>query len=317
MRSTSTKNESATQIDKFRRLARFVVEHHFGSRPSRITYRSGGLSNFVFEATHAEGSYIIRISPDKARLNAFIKEQWCERTVRKIGVPTAEILETGSAIIPFPYVIARSIEGIDGTDHPERKKILVELGRLAAKINSVRTRGFGETFDWSANLLSRNESLKDYLAAEYGCEARLETLRRHRVASTETLKRLERIIRDMGRIKDRPSLSHSDLRLKNVLADPDGKIVAIIDWEKAISNIAPQWELSIALHDLGIDEKEAFIQGYGITSKRLSNIAPYVKAFNLMNYVDEVNRAAAAKDKAALDRVRMRFSGNFDMYSLD
>ena len=316
MRSQSEKNASARQVDKFRRLARFVIQHHFGTKPARIKYKSAGLSNFVFEANHAEGDFIVRISPDKGRLNAFIKEHWCEGVARRAGIPTAEILETGSSIIPLPYVIARSVAGSEGTNHPEREKIIQELGRLAAKINSIRTNGFGETFDWSNNELSRNSTLKEYLEGEFGYEARIETLEKNRMCGPSTIKSLKRTCREMMKLKLRPSLNHGDLRLKNAIADEKGKITAIIDWEEATSNIAPHWDLSIALHDLGVDGKQLFLEGYGITNKRLIEIAPFIKALNLLNYTDSINAAVAAKDNAALERLRMRFAGVFDLYSV-
>ena len=131
-----------------------------------------------------------------------------------------------------------------------------------------------------------------------------------------TIKSLKRITGDMLKIKTRPALNHGDLRLKNVIADEDGKIMAIIDWEKATSNIAPHWELSVALHDLGIDQQQHYIEGYGIKPKRLAEIAPFIKAFNLLNYVDEINRVVTAKDKLALVRLRTRFACTFDLFSL-
>jgi aminoglycoside phosphotransferase (APT) family kinase protein len=316
MPSPSKKKASATQVDKFRRLAREVIGHHFGTGPSRITYRSGGLSNFVFEANHGEGDFVVRISPDKGRLNAFIKEQWCEGVARRAGLPTAEVLETGCSIIPFPYVIARSVEGTDGAKHPEREKILHELGRYAAQINSVRTRGFGETFDWSNNELSRNETLKEYLEGEFGYEGRIQTLKKYQMIDAPTVRSLRSVCREMVTLKGRPSLNHGDMRLKNVIADPQGKIVAIIDWEKATSHIAPHWEMSVALHDLGVDEKQKFIEGYGIKPRRLIEIAPFIKALNLLNYSGYVTTAATEKDKAALEHLRMRLSGALDLNSL-
>jgi aminoglycoside phosphotransferase (APT) family kinase protein len=315
MRSQLKKNASAKQVDKFRRLARFVIEHHFGSKPARIKYKSGGLSNFVFEANHAEGDFIVRISPDKAWLNAFVKEHWCEREARKAGIPTAEILETGMSVIPFPYVIARSVKGIEGTEHTERGKIIQELGRHAAKINSIRTHGFGETFDWSNNELSRNATFKEYFEGEFGYEARIETLGKNQMCAASTIKSLKGVCREMTNLKPRPVLNHGDLRLKNVIADESGKILAIIDWEKATSNIAPHWELSIALHDLGIDRQQQFIEGYGMQSKLLMDIAPFIKAFNLLNYTDAITQATLAKDKVALERMRVRFAGALDLYS--
>ena len=281
-----------------------------------MTYRSGGLSNFVFEVKHREGDFIIRISPDQSRLNAFIKEHWCERVARRTGVPTAEILETGFSVIPFPYVIARSVKGTDGTHHPERKKIVRELGSLAAKINSIRTKGFGETFDWSNNELSHNRTLKDYLDDEYRFDDRIEVLQRSKLCSQPMIRSLKSVCRELRTLKAKPSLSHGDLRLKNVLVDDEGKIVAVVDWEKATSNIAPHWELSLALHDLDIDMQQEFVDGYGLNGKKLAEIAPYVKAFNLLNYTDAINRATEAKDKPELERLRNRLSGVFDLYSL-
>lgn len=312
----STKNASARQVDKFRKLARVVLEHHIGNSPARFKYKAGGLTNFVFEARHPEGEFIVRISPDKAGLNAFVKEHWCERAARRAGIPTAEILETGISVIPFPYVIARSVTGVNGVDHPERNKIIRDLGRYAKKINSIRTRGFGETFDWSNNKLSRNKTLKEYLEGEYGYESRIETLERSGLCPAATIKSLTRVCGEMLKIRSRASLNHGDLRLKNVIANEAGKIVAIIDWDNATSNIAPQWELSLALHDLGVDKQQQFLDGYGITLKKLTDIAPFVKAFNMLNYSDPINEAIIAKDKPVLAQFRMRFAGAFDLYSI-
>lgn len=313
MRSASAKNGSAKQIDKFRRHARFVIEHHFGSRPSRTRYKAGGLSNFVFEVTHGKQDLIVRISPDKSRLNVFVKEQWCERIAREAGIPTARILETGFAVIPFPYVITERIAGREAVGHPEQRRMMRELGSLAAKINTIRTQGFGETFDWSNNELSRNDSFKEFVENEYRVDERLEILERSKLLPAPTMKLLKRVCREMRSIKGKPSLNHGDLRLKNVIVDDDGRIKAIIDWEKATSNIAPQWELSIALHDLDVEMKQQFVEGYGLKEKKFVEMAPFVKAFNLLNYTNEISRA---KDKGAIDRLRLRFARVFDLYSL-
>jgi hygromycin-B 4-O-kinase len=313
---TSKNPSPASKVNKFKELARRVVEHHFGSRPGRIAFKTGGLSNFVFGVKHREGDFVVRISPDAAAVNSFIKEQWTQQAAHKAGVPTAEILEVGSSVIPHPYMITRTVDGDDASSHPMRLEILREMGRLAARIHSVPTKGFGTTFDWSNNLLSRNESWKEYLEVEYNFEGKLEILARHGVADTGKIKSLRKTFRDAVGLRAKPVLNHGDLRLKNVLADKNGKITALIDWEKATSHLAPHWELSLALHDLGIDEKQHFIEGYGIKPKKLSEAAPLVKAFNMLNYIPEVDRAVREKDKARLDHIRARFAGIYDLYSV-
>jgi len=99
------------------------------------------------------------------------------------------------------------------------------------------------------------------------------------------------------------SFNHGDLRLKNILLDSEGRIAAILDWEKCLSQVAPYWELSIALHDLSIDDKEAFLEGYGLNPANYALSAPAVRFFNILNYSTEVSQAAEQGDHPALERL--------------
>lgn len=304
------------EVNKFKEFGRIVMEHHFGSRPTRMEHKTEGLSNFVFSAQQSKQKYIIRISPDPAALNAFIKEQWTQKAAHAAGVVTAEILEVGNSIVPYPYMITRYIPGEPAGHHPKRLSIIRELGEIAARINSIRTNGFGGTYDWSHNLLSLNASWKDYLENEYRYKDKVEILKRHNVMDASQAKRAMQIFREASKLAPRPALCHGDLRLKNVIVDRNGKISGILDWQTATSNIAPQWELSLALHDLGIDEKQVFLEGYEIGHQDLLQAMPLIKAFNVLNYSTEVERAFNQKDSVGLERCRTRLSGAFDMFSL-
>jgi Ser/Thr protein kinase RdoA (MazF antagonist) len=164
-----TENDSPPkEISRAKEMAREVIAHHFGSRPRRIEHKAAGLSNFVFAVKHTEGDFIVRISFDPARINLFIKEQWAQEKAREAGVPTPEILEVGNEFNGNPFMISRSVPGSEATDHPNRLEILREMGRYAALINSISTDGFGSTFDWSNNRLSRKETWKEYLQKD-GC----------------------------------------------------------------------------------------------------------------------------------------------------
>lgn len=308
---------SATEreVNKFKRLVGDVIRHHLGKAPRSIVYKSTGLTNFVFAVKHHEGDFVVRISPEPARLNSFIKEQWSQKAAREAGVPVPDILEVGLDIIAYPYMISTAVEGYEATHHPKRAEILSELGRYAAAINSIRTAGFGETFDWSENRLSRNASFKDYLLKEFCYKEKLDILEKNRMLTAQQVRRLLTIFTQSAAKPAKPVLNHGDLRLKNVIVDKEGKIMAIIDWEGATSNIAPQWEISLALHDLGIDAMQHFLDGYGIKPKKLKDIMPLAKAFNIVNYAAAVTKALLAKDKSALDRYRTRMSGDLAMYS--
>ncbi|HVF45951.1 MAG TPA: aminoglycoside phosphotransferase family protein, partial [Pyrinomonadaceae bacterium] len=286
-----------------------------GEKVSRLTFEDAGMSNFVFSVKAESSKYFIRISPTPTALDSFIKEQWVQARVSKEGIPVAPILETGSSVIPFPYMISEAAAGVAAADHSKRTDILRELGRYAARINAIRVKGYGETYDWSENKLSYNRRFKEFLKDEWNYESRISTLDRFKVCPAETLALIRKAIAKLGKRDPKPVLIHGDLRLKNTMVDEEGRITAILDWEMARSGIF-EWELSVALHDLGIDEKNKFIEGYGLSAKKLAESASAMKLFNILNYAIPVEKAAVKKDKRALEQIRMRLAGDLDLYSL-
>jgi hygromycin-B 4-O-kinase len=299
-----------------RALAQKVITHYFGTKPMRIVSKAGGLSNLVFLAKHADGSLIVRLSTDPGRINSYIKEQWATARVKKLGVPTPEILEVGNEVISYPHMIMRYVAGHEASFHPNRMAIIKELGSYAALINSVKTEGFGSTFDWSKNKLSRNKTWLEFLKKELELDERLTMLRKHKLIGRQEARKLAAALRGVARQPVSSHLTHGDLRLKNVLVSPKGAIASIIDWENCLACIAPHWELSVALHDLTIDEKESFINGYKISGDKFSRMAPGIKAINMINYAPEIKRLAEAKDFARIAMHRVRFEGGLDLYSL-
>jgi hygromycin-B 4-O-kinase len=132
--------------------------------------------------------------------------------------------------------------------------------------------------------------------------------------SKPQLTTLHKTLRDIEDLDANPVLNHGDMRLKNVMVDEAGKITAVIDWEFCSSNVAPYWDL--ALHDLSVDAKQAFLGGYGGSEKEVRALAAILKALNVINYAPFVERAADEKDERQLEQYRIRFSGAPDLYSL-
>jgi hygromycin-B 4-O-kinase len=96
------------KIRHYRRLAKKIVQHHFGQPPSRIVYRRTGLSNYVFVINHVEGQFVVRISPEPEKIGAFTKELWATQKVREVGVPSPEVLAVGN-IGSEPYMVKRQL----------------------------------------------------------------------------------------------------------------------------------------------------------------------------------------------------------------
>ena len=298
-------------------MAAQVLQHHFGSRPRQIKVIHGGLNNYVFEARSRQDDLIVRISCQPDHLQKFMKEQWAVNAARRKRVPTPEILEVCNDVIELPYMISRKVEGRPATNvGRKRAGVLEELGHYTAVINSIKTHDFGHIFDWSPNKLSRNRTWEEYLDKELRVDERIGTLRDSSVLETAVLKKLLGEVQLMRKWNMRPTLTHGDIRLKNVILDENRKISTILDWENCASNVAPYWELSIALHDLTMDEKEIFLQGYGLDLKEFVEISSSIKALNILNYAPIVRLAMERKDKARLASLRSRLNGAFDLYSL-
>jgi hygromycin-B 4-O-kinase len=308
------KKKAPRDLRKLEEMARAIVERHLGSHPRHLEYQTTGLSNHVFVAEHPCGQLIVRISPDKQKLSTYRKEKWAIGRAREAGIPTAEIVAVGDEVVSLPYMLSRRILGREATLHKDRLAILRQLGAHTAQINKIRTHGFGEQFDWNEE--AKPLSWDAFLEEELNVDGRIETLLRNKMITAPRAHRIQNVLKTLRVSVSGATLNHGDIRLKNVMVNRSGKITGIIDWEHCLSSKAPPWELSIALHDLSIDEKEAFLEGYGLPDGELSALAPAVKALNALHYAPFIERAARHKEERKLELYRSRLAGTLDLYSL-
>ncbi len=296
------------------KLARIAAEHHFGGDCDDATSLSGGLSNFVCDVDTRQGAFIVRMSDGKGKLDHYLKEQWVSERARKIGIPTATIVYVGTDPIGVPYMVAEKIRGENASTHPERLKIVRAMGEMTARIHTIETHGYGRIFDWNDDQTTPLKNWTQFLDIDCDVARRLDFLERHKLLKPDQLRTLREVVGEMKAWTASPVLNHGDMRLKNVVVDKTGNLQAVIDWEDSLSCVPPYWDLSIALHDLNIDAKEAFIEGYGASGGALQTWAPFIKAFNILNYVPVVKGAAKDHDEEQLEHLRSRLRGDLDLY---
>ena len=157
---------------------------------------------------------------------------------------------------------------------------------------------------------------KIFLKGELQAENRISILQKHKMLPDKVMRKIQQLLKDISNWNNKPCLQHGDLRLKNVMVDKKGNIMAIIDWEISISSISYFWDLSIALHDLSIDKQGYFLEGYGITGKQTVEIAPTLKLFNILNYAPVIDQIWNEKQKGKLEHYKARLQGALDMFSL-
>ena len=293
--------------------ARAILASRFDENDVQLVRQEGGLSNCVFEAATSGGSLVLRMGPIENRSQAFKRECRAIKHAGAAGVPVPEVVGQGE-LGPWAYICARKIEGESAANHPKRLEIVRRLARLASgRIHSIPTAGFGHDFTFG-HQATNDDGWRQWIEEEFKAADRLTLLNRHGIIDDEQHAGFTGTIATIASWRGSPVLNHGDLRLKNVLVDQDARIVALIDWESCLSAIGPHWDLSIALHDLSVDQKEAFLDGYGLTAEEVRTFAPAWRLFNALNYAPELERILQSGDDTALDHLRMRFSGLLDLY---
>lgn len=309
-------NRSKADIALFAKLSRQLISYHFPKKKFTVKPLGGGLTNYVYAVHAGSDSLVVRISDKPGKIHFFQKEQWAVAKAKEKEIPVPDILEVGNDIIPHPYMISRKIEGEEATHHKCRWDIIQNVGRYAAMIHGIPTKGFGHIFDWSQNTLSKNDSWKDYLEHELNVDHRLGILTKHKILPDIIATRIKKELNKMRKWDLPTCLHHGDLRLKNIMVNKAGDITAIIDWENCISSMGPYWDTSIALHDLSIDAQWKYLNGYEFPHYKLKKMIPAIKVFNFLNYAPEIEGIIRQKDKPKLDHYKLRLQGVLDLFSL-
>lgn len=302
------------QEGQARSLVSRLVQRRFGERPRGLQALGGGLNNHVYQLQAAGQSLVVRLHQDPAKLAVYRKEAWAMGQARKAGVPTPEVLEVGQEG-EHPYMVLRLVDGIPGTHWADGNAVLRQLGQIAARLHQVATQGFGPGV--GAGGRTGQDSWThwaDFLDHGLKVGERLGMLDRVNALPRPARDALTATLAQMRRWSRRPVLQHGDLRLKNVIVSPqDGRIVALIDWEDCLSAPPPHWDLAIALHDLGPDGKEVFLEGYGLSAARFTRIAPQLRALNVLNYAWAMHLALQDGQRRRAEWMKARLRGVFDV----
>jgi hygromycin-B 4-O-kinase len=318
-----TNVETAPQTE-LEDVVRNVVARHVAA-PTRVAPLRGGLSNHAFDVETDHEQVVVRLADQPDKLEGYERERQAADRARALGVPTQEVVAIGQEGA-WTYSIARRLAGDPAMDHPDRLSILEELGRIARAVHGIRTVGFGPRFTWdeggigqaSARSSASNDATwAEYLRHELRAHERLDRLAGLGMIEGRQEESLRQTLAEVEAWTGPSILNHGDLRLKNVVVGAEGHILGLIDWESSVSVVGPHWDLSIALHDLSIDAKQAFLTGYGLSDEEIRQAAPTWRLFNVLNYVPRIDQLVDADDTAELDRVRTRLSGALDLYAAD
>lgn len=282
--------------------------------PDHIRRRGGGLTNLVYQVDLDDRSVIVRINADPHKLKVFERERRAMKLARDARLPVPRVLHVGAD--PHPFMVLENVRGAVGTHAYDRIGTVRQMGGIAARIHRIQMTGFGPAAIDAAlgPGVARRHSFGAHLEKDLDASERIATLERLGMFLPDNANKMREILAHMSTWRRNPVLHHGDLRLKNVIVDPDGRIVAVLDWENCTSSVPALWDLSISLHDLTIDEKQAFLQGYGYGPRELTKSIGYMRLLNALNYTPFIAAMAEGNEKAKLNWHRARFAGDFNLY---
>ena len=297
---------------RLRRVARYIFERAAGTTPGRIRVQDGGLTNHVFVLENDDGAFVLRMDERDDKVHQYRKERWAIDHARRMDIPAPNVIEVGNTPDGVSFMLSRREPGRPATGREDTLAILRQLGQYARKLHRETLGRFGGHYDGET---APWHGWVDFLQHEYDLDRRLYQLLSLRLVDEFTARRMADAVMRLGDGRE-PRLNHGDLRLKNVLVDDgSGRISAIIDWENAIAAPSPEWDLALALHDLSVDEKDAFLDGYGLEHEELVAARPALTSLNLLHYAPFAADAARTGDEQRLRHYRRRFARLHDLYS--
>lgn len=201
-----------------------------------------GFGNDSWRVSTDDGTFTLKVGPPSAAPK-WASARQAHDLAAAVGVPVPELVH----FAVHPDAVVRVLRWVDGEplasvlDDPTRTaRFAGDLGRAVAALHGVERTDFSSRLDGSAPSFPR---WGDYIGHRLGQV-------RHRALAAEALdaRVLDRIDEVAGALAEevspvvRPTLCHRDLHPDNVLVGPDGRLVAILDWDMAESwDAAGDW----------------------------------------------------------------------------
>ena len=229
---------------------------------------------------------IVRINADPLKL-VFEREKHAMTLARSAGLPIPRVLHRRR---PAPVHGAGARQRNRAAHAYDRIDTVRQMGEITARSTDP------VALVWA---LGSRRKAECALPRRHSWGAHLEgdlRIRAHRGYGAANVSAGQRrkmpILLHMFTWRRNPVLHHGDMRLKNIIVDQHGSIWRCCDWEHCTASVPALWDLSVALHDLTIDEKQAFLQGYGYRPRELTKSIGYMRLLNALNYAPRIAEMA-------------------------
>ena len=274
-----------------------------------------GFGNENWLVRTATGSLLAKIGPSSAPVHKWRCGMAASELARVAGVPVPEPLafvEASALVDGRPFRVFRWIDGQHPSkvvgDAPRRDRFFGQLGEAVARLHRIELPAFTSRINGDAPAF---DVWSEYLDCRWGeVRARAVGAGMDERLLDEVGARLLPLARSVDR-SVRPALCHRDLYLDNLLADRDGNLVAILDFD-----MAEAWDCAGDFFKLRWwvferipTSEDRFLSGYQGTSTLpvdLERRVAVVELIELVNVVANVVASDAAMANAAAQRLGRR-----------
>lgn len=242
-----------------------------------------GSVNKVYVVETGSRKVVVRMN-DTDTFPSFIKEKWCIEQAAAVGIPGPKVLSIGIAD-ETAYMIQSFIDGDNGLDSTVLKSdVWRQLGEYAKLIHSIQVKGFG------GNLINPNNgefqspshagsdgSWQGYVQYNINSLTEHDRFINFGVVTKMESQRVRKLFVNIKKEPFRFGLNHGDISLKNTIVNQEGKVI-LLDWGSAEVSVVPHGDIiqlmqcQILGEGPNIDEFKAFLDGYGLSEKDLTDL---------------------------------------------
>jgi hygromycin-B 4-O-kinase len=238
----------------------------------------GGRINHVLAATTESGEEVVlRIPRDPRKSGRFEGEVWALERAAEAGVPVPKVLavkERGEdRFLLETRVPGRTLrELLPNLEGEGKVESFKQIGEHTAQIHTVKTEGFGWLREGGKGVFGTWPEFLEKSATRH-----MEYLREQRLITQEEEAKIKRFFsqRAPSLSKEESRLVHRDIQVENIMADEEGNVAGVLDFETCIAG-DPAYDLAYVEYgiDLGIEAGvlsreegerflDAFYDGYG------------------------------------------------------
>jgi aminoglycoside phosphotransferase (APT) family kinase protein len=276
------------------------IASHFLRERTKTSYQiiGKGITNQVCVVETKSHKVVVRMNV-KDTYPDFIKEKWCIEQAAVVGIPGPEVLSIGIAD-ETAYMIQTFINGDNGLDNTvPRVDIWRQLGEYARLIHSIQVKGYGGNLIdpvhgefQSPSHAGSDGSWQGYVQYNINGLTESDRLIELGVITQMESRRVRNLFENLKKETFQFGLNHGDLSLKNTIVNQANQVI-LLDWNAEVS-VVPHATVAQLMHYqiLGLEESanaeefKAFMDGYGISEKDLSDMLHFLllRAFDNLRW---------------------------------